>query len=44
LDPAAFDPASVPAGPLAVTERLRRDGALEPALSAARVSGPAALI
>ena len=37
LDAAVFEPASVPAGTLAVTERLRREGATTPALSAARV-------
>jgi acetyl esterase len=37
LDPAAFEPASVPAGTLAVTEQLRREGANAPALSAARI-------
>jgi acetyl esterase len=37
LDPAVFEPASVPAGTLAVTERLRREGAATPALSAARL-------
>jgi acetyl esterase len=37
LDPAMFEPASVPAGTLAVTEQLCRDGANAPALSAARI-------
>jgi acetyl esterase len=37
FDPVAFDPASVPAATLAVTERLRHEGAIAPALSAARV-------
>jgi acetyl esterase len=37
LDPAVFESASVPAGTLAVTERLRREGASAPALSAARI-------
>jgi acetyl esterase len=37
LDAAVFESASVPAGTLAVTERLRRDGAIAPALSAAGI-------
>jgi acetyl esterase/lipase len=37
LDPEVFEPESVPATTLAVTERLRRDGATAPALSTARI-------
>jgi acetyl esterase len=37
LDPELFRPESVPASTLAVTERLRREGATAPALSKARI-------
>jgi acetyl esterase/lipase len=37
LDPEVFQPESVPATTLAVTERLRREGATAPALSEARI-------
>jgi acetyl esterase len=37
LDPEVFNPESVPAATLAVTEDLRRDGATTPALSKARI-------
>jgi acetyl esterase len=37
LDPGLFKPESVPAATLAVTERLRREGATAPALSKARI-------
>jgi acetyl esterase/lipase len=37
LDPIVFESASVPDGTLAITERLRRDGAAGPALSAAHI-------
>jgi acetyl esterase/lipase len=37
LDPAVFETASVPAGTLALTERLRRAGAAAPALTVARI-------
>jgi acetyl esterase len=37
FDPAVFESTSVPAGTLAATERLRREGASAPALSAARI-------
>jgi acetyl esterase len=36
-DPQVFNPESVPAATLAVTERLRREGATAPALSKARI-------
>jgi acetyl esterase len=37
LDSEVFNPGSVPATTLAVTERLRRDGATAPALNTARI-------